>query len=267
MFDCHVHTKASHDSETEPEELAAAIINKRLEGVTVTDHYDIMVEDRETLLKHRKDSFGIVELAEKCGVTVLKGMEIGEPLDNPGLAEMLAGSPGLDMVMGAVHGFPVDGKKIYYAQIDFGGWPEDRLSRFLDTYFGLYLRTVRTQDIDVAAHLTCPLRYINGKYKRNVGVRKFGGTVEEILGEIIKRKIALEVNTSGLGGFYGELMPEEFIIKRYRELGGRLITLGSDAHKPENIGNGFSETAGVLKRLGFEEAYYYKKRKAVKYSL
>ena len=84
---------------------------------------------------------------------------------------------------------------------------------------------------------------------------------------IIQKGIALEVNTSGIGSLYGDYMPHESIIRRYRELGGYLITLGSDAHTPERVGNGFEAAAALLKRLGFKNLYYYQRRIAVPYQI
>ena len=59
-------------------------------------------------------------------------------------------------------------------------------------------------------------------------------------------------------------MPEKWVIELYKEKGGRLITLGSDAHVSERVGNGFDKTIKLLKACGFDAYYYYEKRKAVR---
>ena len=123
--------------------------------------------------------------------------------------------------------------------------------------------TAKSDDIDILAHLTCLLRYINGKYKRTVNALDFKKEIKEILSELIKHNTALEVNTSGIGSFYGEYMPQEEFIKMYYDMGGRLITLGSDSHIPENVGNAFTEAKEMLKSIGFKEYYYYEKRKPI----
>ena len=102
---------------------------------------------------------------------------------------------------------------------------------------------------DVLAHLTCPLRYINGKYKRNVSSRRYEEKIIEILKYIIENAIAMEINTSGIGN--GFLMPDEWIIKKFKDMDGYLVTLGSDTHMSQNVGNGFGEVLEILKEYGF----------------
>ena len=89
----------------------------------------------------------------------------------------------------------------------------------------------------------------------------FSALIDPILRELIERGIALEVNTAPLmkGIRYFNPLPE--VLKRYREMGGELITIGSDAHVPEKIAGRFDQAARILRSLGF--AYYavYKERK------
>ena len=87
--------------------------------------------------------------------------------------------------------------------------------------------------------------------------------IGEILQTVIDREKALEVNTSGVGAAYGTIMPDSSIMKRYYDLGGRRITLGSDGHTPDRIGNGFTEAADALKQIGFTGYTYYEKRKPI----
>ena len=110
------------------------------------------------------------------------------------------------------------------------------------------------------AHLTCPLRYINGKYKLNFDIKPYEGKIETILNYIIEHGISMEVNTSGMGGENGYYMPDEWIIEKYRDMGGYLVTIGSDAHVSENIGKAFEDVTALLKKLGFRHYFYYKNR-------
>lgn len=88
-----------------------------------------------------------------------------------------------------------------------------------------------------------------------------------ILKRIIQKEIALEVNASGINSFYGKLMPALEILKLYKNLGGELIALGSDAHVPQNIANGFPETMKLLKETGFNAHFYYQSRQPQRVSL
>ena len=94
-------------------------------------------------------------------------------------------------------------------------------------------------------------------------MKEFADKTDIILKEIISRGIALEINTSSLDTAYDVLMPDIPIIKRYKELGGYLLTLGSDAHIAERIAHGFDYALSELSRLGFKNIYYYKNRKPI----
>ena len=82
--------------------------------------------------------------------------------------------------------------------------------------------------------------------------------LDEILKLLVKYNIALEVNTAGLKKHLGFANPQPEVLRRYRELGGTLITVGSDAHRTGFIGYGFEETAKLLKSIGFSHVVYYK---------
>ena len=122
-------------------------------------------------------------------------------------------------------------------------------------------------DMDVLTHLTCPLRYIVGKYNLTVDMTEYEDEIGEILSLAVDKHYALEINTSGIGSFYGEYMPHESILRKFREKGGYLITLASDAHTADRVGNGFAEAAQMLKSIGFTNAYYYKQRMPIPYAL
>ena len=70
----------------------------------------------------------------------------------------------------------------------------------------------------------------------------------------------MEVNTSCTGTPYDDFLPNEAIIRRYREFGGYLITLASDAHAPENAARNFDRAVSFLKDAGFENVYFFKNR-------
>lgn len=74
----------------------------------------------------------------------------------------------------------------------------------------------------------------------------------ELFHMLIEQGIALEVNTSGLTADGGETMPNESLLTLYRDCGGRLLTLGSDAHSCRKLANCFDRAADMLRNLGFE---------------
>ena len=119
---------------------------------------------------------------------------------------------------------------------------------------------IEKTDFDVLSHLTCPLRYINGKYGRNIEIRHFEKEILGIFDQIIRKDIPLEINTSGIGSFYSQYMPDVSLIRTYKNMGGKLITLASDAHVPQNVGNAFPVTRSVLQDIGFDGYCVFRKR-------
>ena len=87
--------------------------------------------------------------------------------------------------------------------------------------------------------------------------------IERLFSLIIEKNIALEINTSGLRQSIGETLPGEDLLRKYYDMGGRLITMGSDAHKPEDIGKGIAEGIALAKKIGFTAVSVYKKRKPI----
>ena len=114
--------------------------------------------------------------------------------------------------------------------------------------------------IDSCGHLDYVARYLPER-DNFYTYRAFAGLIDPILSELICRGIALEVNTAPLtkGLPYFNPLPE--ILSRYREMGGELITIGSDAHVPERIAGRFKDTAQILRSLGFDHYTVYRERK------
>ena len=121
--------------------------------------------------------------------------------------------------------------------------------------------------MDVLSHLTCPLRYVVGKYGHHFDVTEYKKPITEILDAVISREKALEVNTSGVKTAFRSTMPDGEILRWYRNMGGRLITLGSDSHAAVNLSAGFDEARQMLLDLGYKSYFYYEKRRPVEVPL
>lgn len=137
--------------------------------------------------------------------------------------------------------------------------PLNKIVEYLNRFFNDLLTMIDFLDFDILAYLTCPLRYITGKYGIKVDLSCFESKIQQILEKIIEKRIALEMNTSSVDRL-GEFMPPMDIIKKYYDLGGRLITLGSDAHTTECASIYFREALICLREIGFENIYYYQNR-------
>ena len=136
------------------------------------------------------------------------------------------------------------------------------MHELLNQYFDDVLTMVQTVDIDIMAHLTCPVGYPLSRHGIVVEVRQFEEKIRRILQCIIDKGIAMEINGTKLAK-YGILTPHRWIVEMYRDMGGYLVCLASDAHSPKGAAAGIPEAVEMLKEMGFRNIFYYKDRKAV----
>lgn len=266
LCDMHMHSHRSHDGKETVAAMAKAALDKKLAAICITDHCDIEYFDTVDLEKIARESFtetkaAALEFDGKLGV--LSGIEIGEAIWHPEIADRIKALFPFDAILGSVHAARFPDYSMPYSTIDFSQMSDEQIKKYVDVYFDDLLFTAESFDFDILTHLTCPLRYICGKFSRTVDLSRYRAKIDLILKTIVRRSIALEVNTSSLGTPYDEFLPDEDILSRYCELGGKLITLASDAHVTGNIGHGFDRALGVLKKRGFDTVYYYENRKAI----
>ena len=268
--DTHLHSEYSHDSVCPVSEIYQAALEKGIEVVCITDHCDIYpTHIQEEVVQYRKQVVeGIARDKENCtGVEILTGVELGGGFINPEIAQAIVDSQAYDVVIGSVHGIMFRGERQSTAKFDFGSADEETMLEYLDGYLDASIYIAEKMDIDVLAHLTYILRYINGKYKRNLDWHIQEEKIRRVFRGLIERNIALEINTSCVGSFYDEWLPNKEIIDLYIEMGGRLFTLGSDAHKAQRMGTGFEAVADYLRQKGIAYLVYYKNRKPQPYSI
>lgn len=263
-FDMHTHSKHSHDSECEVSDMAAKAAERHLSGFAVTDHCDI--EYYQTVDLNSLVEESIADAKKNSGnIMVLHGVEIGEMFWHSEVTEKILRNHDFDAVIGSVHAVRFEEYTMPYSQIDFAKMGKIKAEAYLNQYFDDMIYMTENCDFDILAHMTCPLRYINGKYDMDIDCGRYMHKIKQILKCIIERKIALEINTSCVynGSGYCKFMPEIQIIEMYKDMGGYLITTGSDAHISDNSANEFDVLYGTLKKIGFKNTYYYKNRCAI----
>lgn len=272
LYDTHTHTWFSHDSKQDPLGSCTAAIEKGLSGLAITDHADMWYYNERKTLEHIVASTDrAAELREAYAgkLKIFRGIEVGDAYFDRSVTTELIGRIDPDIVIGSIHCLSYKGLSDAYSQMDLSesAISRDRLVGLMNRYLELVTDVAENHDIDVLAHLTCPFRYANGKFGRGLTDTEFESAIKNILDTVIRRKIALEVNTSGLGTSADETLPSERVLGWYRQLGGELITLGSDAHSADRVANGFDRTREMLLRQGFTHVVYYENRKAVEYEL
>ena len=260
-WDLHMHTDFSGDCTASAESMIEGAITKGLDGICITDHLDYdYPEDIDFTLNLPYYAQKIELLQEKYGdkIQILFGVELGiQPHLSDKLKEVTAAYP-FDFVIGSSH--LVHGKDPYYPTF-YQGRPEEEayLEYFESIYENLHLNFT---DYDTYGHLDYTVRYGPNK-NQFYTYEKYADILDAILEKLIQMEIALEVNSAGFKYGLGHPNPTEDIIKRYHQLGGKLITVGADAHKPEHIAYDFEKMPKLLKSCGFDSYCVFKNRKPV----
>jgi len=265
FFDCHTHTIHSDGKDTVPE-MCVSAIEKGISGLTITDHADMnFYMERNTFSRIAASMESTAKAQESFGqnLKVLKGIELGEYTIAPRKAEEVLSIGGFDAVLCSVHFVPKAGWSLAYNRIDFQNCmtSAEELNEYIGLYFDLLDEMVDAFDFDILAHIHCPVRYISGKWGRKSDIMIFEDKICRILEKIIKRNIALELNTVYLKGGEGQYnFSLDKILSLYKCLGGNMVTLGSDAHNRNNVARNFTEAAVLLKTCGFDSVYYFEDR-------
>ena len=269
VADMHTHSENSHDSSCKISDMRDAQAARGTSLFAVTDHFDTYSYENYdifTPIKRAAEDAARLNSESTAGPTVLRGMEISEGFWYPEIYEKTKGLSDFDVIIGSVHCVRYGSHTAAYSQIDFSKFSEEEIKEYLAAYFNDVNALIELCDFDILAHITCPLRYIVGRYGMGVDLKEYSEQIESILRKIIRRKIALEVNTSSYNTL-GDWMPPRWVLERYRDMGGELITLGSDAHIPENASLHFEKAVSELLEIGFTHVYYYEHRQAHKLSL
>lgn len=259
--DVHMHSTFSHDSETSPEGMIRGAIDKGLELICFTDHYDKDNMDwgPEDIFDPQEYFRVLPPLQEKYKdrIEVRIGVEIGiQPYLEPYYKEFLKQYP-FDFVIGSVHS--IERKDIAFGEL-MKVHTDDELYRMT---LEETLEDVKLYDsFDVLGHLDYMVRY--GKQKEACySYEKYADLIDEILRILIAKGKGIELNMAGLKYGLPFAHPHPEVLKRYKELGGEIITVGSDGHKPEHIAYDFYKADEILKNCGFSYYAEFRERKPI----
>lgn len=260
--DMHMHTWFSTDSEACPCDMADEAVRKGLKTICFTDHFD-----KDDLEWGEEDIFDVdayfvemqklqEEYAGKLNIRI--GIELGLRTYLKDYYEELTKKYPFDFVIGSVHNVPykkdAEGNILYTdpaAEKLFTDRTDKEAYRLM---METTLENVRTSDcFQTLGHLDYVVRYGKSREKE-YSYTDYADIIDEILKLLIEKEKGLEVNSAGLKYGLPFAHPHPDVLKRYRELGGEIITIGADAHKPEHIAYDFAKAEEILKSCGFK--YY-----------
>ncbi|PKM74333.1 MAG: histidinol phosphate phosphatase [Firmicutes bacterium HGW-Firmicutes-16] len=265
LIDYHIHSTCSGDGHNTMLEMALASRKKGVSQLCFTDHCDLdefmtgtpdpdCFCKRETMLEMYRQTVAAVP----SDIKILLGLELGEGNHDREQAKSIAASEELDFILGSIHN--LKGKPDFYGS-EYRG--DDYSQSIIDNYMDELIELSLLDCFDVMAHIGYPSRYIKkGGKKVEISTRTYGEKLTVLLKNLIERGKGIEINCSGFrtppGG--GSL-PSVDVLRLYKELGGEIITVGSDAHKVDNAGVGLAEGFDILRDLGYKYVTVFEKRK------
>ena len=260
--DYHLHTLVSSDSPASLEQQARSALEAGLQELCVTDHWNLLGQQAEPLPHNQDWSASIAHIREARELfadqlEIRLGIEVGNgEIDPAGIAEGLAqAGTDLDFVIGSLHNQSLGsgGLGIFTAAKQCQKI-EDGIA-LLEDYLETLLTLADTDTFDVIGHVIYPLRYLPAKWQ--LTLEPYEEQLRILFRKVIQSGRGIEFNTT-----QGRTIEEwTAVMKIYRDCGGEILTIGSDAHRPGQVGAGFHEAVALLKGLGFRHYATYRNRK------
>ena len=258
--DFHLHSSFSADSDATPKSMIEQAIRLGLDGICFTEHLDLDCPPEGPDFALDLDTYfpeiARLKQAYRVQIRIGTGIEFGMQQPHAAYFQQLVKDHPFDFVIGSVHF--IDGKDPYYPSF-FEGKSEEEA-------YANYFREMRAlldlySDFDTLGHLDYIVRY-GPNQNRFYSYARYADVIDPVLRHLISHGKCLEVNSAGLKYGLGETNPALDVLRRYRELGGELLTIGSDAHAPEHIAYDFPVVLTLLRELGFRYYTVFSERNA-----
>lgn len=261
ISDYHVHTNFSDDSDAGMETMILRAVSLKLPSICFTDHndFDFPIDIEGVIFRLKFDEYVncVHELAQKyiSMIPVRTGVEQGLMKSVSDRVNAYDPEGRLDFIIGSSH--LVYGEDPYNREF----WNGKDIKECILSYYESILENLNfCSNFDVYGHLDYITRFIPYKRLGEYNEADYYDVIDAVLDAIIKLGKGIEINTSGFIYNLNATNPSEFILKRYHELGGEIITTGSDAHTPENVAFRFNILSDILKNAGFKYYTEYVKR-------
>lgn len=243
-YDYHIHCDNSPDCHESLDSMCLAACEKGMKEIMFTDHFEFYTTPN-------RSKIFTMEYLDKCfkrisearnryedDIFIGYGVEFGQPHLQLKEAECILSDYPFDLVLASVH-------KIDDKELKFLDCRDTANQSLLDRYLDNVYEMVCSCDFDVLAHIDLVKRYFCST-GHSIRIEERPEMVDKILSKLAERKKGLEINTSGLRQGVKEALPGKNIVTRFFELGGRIVTFGSDAHVKEDIGADFSAVSDFV---------------------
>ena len=263
IADYHTHSNCSIDGSCTMTEMARAAIDAGLDEICLTDHVDTIIWNSTKRREAHDWSQTIAQYRDACAalgdkIKIRLGAEFGETGIHPDLARAnMESAPPLDFVIGSVHTAAARNEWADFYYID--SREEAHWYDVIDGYLDEVERLLEIGDFDVLGHLTLPLRYANEHKGMHLSIERFTDRTDAIFRRLIETGRGIECNTNR----GNTPLPDAPLLRRYRALGGEIITLGSDAHDTAQVGCCIRERQLLLRECGFTHFCTFEARRPI----
>lgn len=262
MMDYHIHTHYSPDSSMKPEDAVKAAIKAGITDMCFTEHMDLghHLESFNRIPKFNEIHDSIQRLREQYPqMNIGYGLEVGYIRETAEQTANIISQQKFDYVLLSTH--CVDGLDCYLPESKRGRDKITAYRRYLETLYDSVTNHTLLDYYDCVGHIGY-IAKCNHYEDNNFSYDLFPELFDAILSTIVENGKGIEVNTSGLHRA-GHVLPHPSIIARYYELGGRIITIGSDAHRPEQVGMNIGCGIEIIKGCGGKDISIFRERKPV----
>lgn len=260
LADYHMHSYYSDDSTCPMEKMVQKAIKTGLDEITFTEHVDYGVKTDENC-NYPEYLKELTKLKEKYAdrITIKAGIEFGVQKQTIPMFEKDAEEYPFEFIILSNH--QVDNKEFWIYEFQEGKTQEEYQTAY---YQAIYDVIKEYKDYSVLGHLDYIKRYDKcGEYPDE----KIRGIVEKIFRQVIADGKGIEVNTSCFKYGLKDLTPSRQILSWYHEMGGKIITIGSDSHDLDHIGDHIVEVKAILKDIGFNHFCTFENRQPVFHEL
>ncbi len=271
LADYHVHTIYSFDhdqsADCTPRGICRQALANGLSEVAFTDHYCVNSITDGSLpdvdLVSRKEDILAAKEEFKGRLTVRHGIELGQPTQREEVAFKILAENDFDFIIGSVHnndGFP----DFYY--LDYRTFSPYEINSLWDAYLKESIAHIKWGEgrFHSLGHLNYLERYIHRDGMQcHVDFAERLDVYREIFRLLVDKGIALELNTSGLSKGLADTVPNSDLAKLYHDVGGRLYTVGSDAHTPAKVGDFVKQTYEYLQSIGVDHIATYQEGRLI----
>lgn len=277
LFDNHNHSLFSFDGkDTSIEASAESAYRKGLGGICFSDHCDFFVPKMKSVFEgFLPENFDIRQQQEEIDrvrkvmdsvsggkFKILKGIEIGMYEDCREDIRKTLQENSFDQIIASVH--YIDGTDPYYGGFYDGKDWKQAYGRYLET---IYREMTWMKDFDIMGHYDYIARYAPYP-EASILYHDFSDIFDQMFRYLVCEGKALEINTKSYQDYNGRTPQlDRNVLLRYKELGGEIISLGSDSHAPTRTGDKFRYYSELLRSLGFRWTSHYERRRLVQIPL